>query len=447
MRAESYQRCIAPSCGREFGVREARTECECGNLLDVKYRGSYPKSLQDVFSRRSGHGNDIFNESGVWRYRELLNFADIDTEAHDQYSKVLVSLDGAEGRSRPYQMSKVAEFVGMEPENVLLQPEGLNPSGSFKDNGICSGLTHAKMLGVKEVVCASTGNTSASLAMYAANEMLKAVVYVPKGKVAPGKLQQAYQFGADVIEIEGSFDDALEIVLAKGRKGSYVMNSVNPFRLEGQKTIIYRALDYLEWEPPDWFVVPRGNMGNVSIFGKALAELHEWGWIKKIPRIALVDAQAVNTFHTLYNGLYDGFELRWNSGSVDDRMIERYYSDLHKKGAQRKTDASAIQIEKPVNIKKGLRSLEFTNGISTQVTDKEMYDGMAIVGKNGFDCELASGAVPAAIKNLVEKGVIRSDDRVVGILTGRLKDPEMIVRYHMDPNNRFANPPRSAVAG
>jgi threonine synthase len=414
--------------------------------LDIKYRGNFPKSLQEVFCKRSDHGSDIFNESGVWRFRELLNFAGVDTEEPDQYSRILVSLDGAEGRSRPYQMSKVAEFVGMKPENVLFQPEGLNPSGSFKDNGICSGLTHAKMLRVREVVCASTGNTSASLAMYAANEMLRAIVYVPKGKVAPGKLQQAYQFGADVIETEGNFDDALKLVLAKGRKGSYVMNSVNPFRLEGQKTIVYRALDYLLWEPPDWFVVPRGNMGNVSIFGKALAELYEWGWIKKIPRIALVDAKGVNTFYTLYNGLYGGLELRWNNGRVDDSVIERYYSDLDKKMIEPKTDASAIQIERPVNIKKGLRSLEFTNGISTQVTDKEMYDGMAIVGKNGFDCELASGAVPAAIRNLIREGEIKNDDKVVGVLTGRLKDPEMIVRYHTDPNNRFANPPKSAAA-
>ena len=281
MKTEAYLQCIIPSCGKKYDTKKIRTTCECGNLLDVKYEGKFPKKLIDIFYERRNPRGNIFNESGVWRFRELINFTGFDSEDYQNYSKVFVSFDGAEGRTRPYEMTKVAEYVGMPKENVLFQPEGLNPSGSFKDNGVSTGLTHAKMIGVKEAICASTGNTSASLAMYAANEGIKASIYIPKEKIAPGKLGQAFQFNAYIYQVCGNFDDALQVVLRKGKEGAYVMNSVNPFRLEGQKTMIYRALEYLDWEPPDWFVFPRGNMGNCSAFGKALIELYEWGWIKK----------------------------------------------------------------------------------------------------------------------------------------------------------------------
>jgi threonine synthase len=397
-----------------------RTHCDCGN----------PR------------GN-IFNESGVWRFRELINFINVDSENYDEYSNVFVSFDGAEGRTRPYEMTKVAKYVDMPKGNVFFQPEGLNPSGSFKDNGISTGLTHAKMLGIKEAICASTGNTSASLAMYSANEGIKATIYVPKGKIAPGKLSQAFQFKADIFEVEGNFDDALQVVLERGARGAYVMNSVNPFRLEGQKTMIYRILEFFDWEPPDWIVFPRGNMGNCSAFGKAIMELYEWGWIRTIPRFVAVDATGVNTFFTMYNGLYGDDPLRWNGGEVNDKLIHRYYAYLDKEGIKPKTSATAIQIGRPVNIKKGLRGLDFTDGISTQVTDKEMENGVAIVGSNGFDCEQASAACVAAIKRLVQEEIIQKDDKVVGILTGRLKDSQMIVSYRSNSNNPFANPPKT----
>jgi threonine synthase len=420
-----------------------RTRCDCGNLLDIKYEGNFSKKLCNVFyDRRNPRGN-IFNESGVWRFRELINFINVDSEDYDKYSKIFVSFDGAEGRTRPYEMLKVAKYVDMPPGNVFFQPEGLNPSGSFKDNGISTGLTHAKMLGVKEAICASTGNTSASLAMYAANEGIKATIYVPKGKIAPGKLSQAFQFSADIFQVEGNFDDALRVVLERGVRGAYVINSVNPFRLEGQKTMVYRILEYFDWEPPDWIVFPRGNMGNCSAFGKAIMELYKWGWIKKIPRFVSVDAAGTNTFFKMYNGLYRDEKLRWNGGEVNDKLIDNYYEYLDKEKIKPKTSATAIQIGRPVNIKKGLRSLDFTDGISTQVTDKEMEDGVAIVGSNGFDCEQASAACVAAIKKLVKDEIIRKDDKVVGILTGRLKDSQMIVSYRSNSKNQFANPPKT----
>src|SRR5919198_1551709 len=211
----------------------------------------------------------------------------------------------------------------------LLQPEGYNPSGSFKDNGMSTALTHAKTLNVKRIICASTGNTSASAAMYAANEDMLCDVFVPAGQIAPGKLGQAFQFGAQVIEVNGNFDDALTTSLKNAKEtGGYTVNSVNPFRLEGQKTIIYRVLEHLDWNPPDWIVYPGGALGNTSSCGKCLMELYEWGWIKKIPRMAIVNAEGANTFYELYNGLFEGKRLTWNGGMPDLAMVDRYYAHL-----------------------------------------------------------------------------------------------------------------------
>ncbi len=445
MQHAAFQKCIDPACGLEYPISEIRIECERGHLLDVKYKTVPPPSLKDLFYSRRNPAGNIFNESGVWRFRELLNFCQIDTESVEQCSKYLVSLDGAEGRlSKPYHMSKVADFVGLEHENLWLQPEGYNPSGSFKDNGMSTAVTHAKLVNIKKIICASTGNTSASAAMYAANENIECDVYIPSGEIAPGKLSQAFQFGAQVIEIKGNFDDALATSLEKASEvGGYTVNSVNPFRIEGQKTIIFRALEQLDWNPPDWIVYPGGALGNTSSCGKSLMELYEWGWIKKIPRLAVVNSEGANTLYTLYNGRFEETELHWNKGEPDTELIKKYYLHMDKNGIRPKTKATAIQIAKPANILKGLRALEFTNGVVTQVSDQEMMDGMALVGLNGFDCEMASGAVPAGIKKLIVEGIIKKDDVVIGILTGRQKDASIPVDYHKNPQNKFANPPRT----
>jgi threonine synthase len=443
MRSQAFQKCIDPNCGLEYPVNDIRIECDKGHLLDVKYNTTLPTSLKEVFYKRRNHANNIFNESGVWRFRELLNFCQIDTENIDECSKYLVSLDGAEGRlSKPYHMSKVSDYVGVQ--NMWLQPEGYNPSGSFKDNGMSTAVTHAKLVNVKKIICASTGNTSASAAMYAANENIECDVYIPAGEVAPGKLSQAFQFGAQVIEVKGNFDDALSTSLKRASEvGGYTVNSVNPFRIEGQKTIIFRGLESLDWNPPDWIVYPGGALGNTSSCGKCLMELYEWGWIKKIPRLAVVNSEGANTLYTLYNGKFDEFELRWNKGKPHTELIKRYYENMDEKGIRPKTKATAIQIAKPANILKGLRALEFTNGVVTQVSDNEMLDGMALVGLNGFDCEMASGAVPAGIRKLVQEEIIKKDDTIIGILTGRQKDSSLPVEYHKNVQNRFAIPPRS----
>ncbi len=444
MQGEAFLKCVNPQCGLEYPIESTNVQCDKGHLLDVKYKKTPSSSLKEVFYKRRNPQGSIFNESGVWRFRELLNFCQIDTENLEECSKYLVSLDGSEGRqSKPYQMSKAADFIGISKNNLWLQPEGYNPSGSFKDNGMATAVTHAKMVGATKIVCASTGNTSASAGMFAANEGINCDVYIPSGQIAPGKLSQAYQFGAQIVEVEGNFDDALKQSLedAKNHNG-YTVNSINPFRIEGQKTIPFRALEYLKWETPDWIVYPGGALGNTSSCGKALMELYEWGWIKKIPRIAVINAEGANTLSDLYNGKFEEEELRWNKGNPNVEIIQRYYDHLDKENIRPKTKATAIQIGRPANILKGLRALEFTNGVVTTVTDSEMLDGMSVVGLNGFDCEMASGASVVGIKKLMNEEIIKKDDVVVGILTGRQKDAMLPVDYHNNPQNRFANPPK-----
>lgn len=440
----AYLKCIDPACGLEYPVSESRFQCDSGHLLDVEYRDRPDTSLKETFLDRRNPQGSIFNESGVWRFRELLNFCQIDTHDMDACAAALVSLDGAEGRqAKPYHMSKPAEFTGLHADGLWLQPEGYNPSGSFKDNGMATAVTHAKMIGAAKIVCASTGNTSASAGMFAANEGMECDVYIPAGQIAPGKLSQAYQFGTQIVQVEGNFDDALRQSLDEANNGGgYTVNSINPFRIEGQKTIPFRILEYLEWEAPDWIVYPGGALGNVSSCGKALMELYRWGWIKKIPRILVVNADGADTLYQLYNGMFEDTRLRWDGGRPDTGLLDRYYMHLDNTNARPKTKATAIQIGRPANILKGLRALEFTDGVVTCVTDAEMLDGMAVVGLNGFDCEMASGASPAGIKKLVDEGIIKRDDVVVGILTGRQKDAMLPVDYHNNPHNRFAKPPK-----
>ena len=439
------KKCINPSCGLTYGILNSNYQCSCGSFLDIIYKEKPQKKLIEKFYQRRNPNGNIYNESGVWRFRELLNFPQIDTENIDQCSKILVSLDGAEGRlSKPYNMSKVADFVSLAHKSLFLQPEGYNPSGSFKDNGMSTAVTHAKMMKIKNLICASTGNTSASAAMYASNENMECDVFIPKGEIAPGKLGQAFQFGAQVIQVDGNFDDALisSLEYSKATNG-YTVNSINPFRIEGQKTIIYRALEHLEWNPPDWIVYPGGALGNTSSCGKALMELYEWGWIKKIPRIVVVNAEGANTLYDLFTGNFKNTKLEWNDGKPDFDLLQRYYQFKKENNILPKTRATAIQIGKPSNISKGLRALWYTNGIVIQVSDSEMMDGMSVVGLNGFDCELASGAVPAGIRKLREKETIKKDDTVLGILTGRQKDPSLSMEYHMNIRNRFSKPPKN----
>jgi len=255
--------------------------------------------------------------SGVWRFHELLPFASADQ---------IVTL--GEGQTILQQADWVAQFVGIQPAGLYLQYEGMNPSGSFKDNGMTAAFTHARSIGATQAACASTGNTSASLAMYCAvTRAMKALVFIGSGKIAYGKLAQALDYGALTVQISGDFDDAMQRVQQVcSELNIYLVNSINPFRLEGQKTIMFRVLEGLGWEVPDWIVVPGGNLGNSSAFGKAFAELHQLGLIDRIPRLAVVNSAGADTLDVLYNQR----QLRWNEGQFDATVIDDYYQELDK---------------------------------------------------------------------------------------------------------------------
>jgi threonine synthase len=324
----------------------------------------------------------------------------------------------------------------MKPGKLFLQYEGLNPSGSFKDNGMTAAFTHARMAGARRAACASTGNTSASLAVFSsASGLMKSIVFIGSGKISYGKLAQALDHGALTVQIAGDFDDALQRVQQVSKKlGIYLVNSVNPFRLEGQKTIMYRILEALRWQPPDWIVVPGGNMGNVSAFGKAFTELHDLGLITKLPRLAVINASGA---HTLYQ-LYEHHGLRWNGGRPEQKTIDAYYGGLDAEHIRASTIASAIEINHPVNLPKALRALDKCNGVVREATDQEILDAKAKVGAGGLGCEPASGASVAGARKLRQEGIIDADETVVCILTGhQLKDPTATVAYHSADQKTF----------
>ena len=301
---------------------------------------------------------------------------------------------------------------------------------------MAAGTTHGRLVGAKQAACASTGNTSASLALYCGvSKLMKSVVFVGSGKIAYGKLSQALDYGARTVQIRGDFDDAMQRVQeVSKKKGIYLLNSLNPFRLEGQKTIMFRVLEALRWEVPDWIVVPGGNLGNSSSFGKAFIELHMLGLIDKVPRLAVVNAAGADSLCRLYND--EG--LRWNGGDIDTAKIDAFYAQMDQENRRADTIASAIEINRPVNLTKCLRALDFCNGVVRKVTDQEIIDAKAQVGANGFGCEPASAASVAGLKKLVEEGVIGKDERAVCILTGyQLKDPNATVAYHGNDRDFF----------
>jgi threonine synthase len=417
-----------PGCGAAYGIDEVRVDCGvCGSLLDVAYdwnRLSPPTSWK-FFEQKWSRRYDPLDFSGVWRFRELLPFAP---------PEQIVTI--GEGQTLLLPSAGVAKYVGMQPGRLYLQYEGMNPSGSFKDNGMSAAFTHARMAGATRAACASTGNTSASLALYSSvTRLMRALIFVGSGKISYGKLSQALDYGALTMQIAGDFDDAMARVQEVSKElGIYLVNSVNPFRLEGQKTIMYRVLEALRWEVPDWIVVPGGNLGNSSAFGKAFAELKELGLIDRVPRLAVINATGANTLHMLV----DRRGLCWNAGSPDSTKTTNYYSDLDRRQLRASTIASAIEINRPVNLFKCLRALDVCDGVVREVSDQEILDAKAQVGAGGLGCEPASAASVAGTKLLRSEGVIGADERVVCILTGhQLKDPTATVAYHTTDQQKF----------
>src|SRR5688572_14410338 len=383
MNDAASQKCINPDCGATYGVDEVHVACrKCGSLLDIEYDWSrlpVPKSLSFFEHRWATKGTGVEGRndfSGVWRFRELMPFYRTEQD--------IVSI--GEGRTVLQQADLLAKQMGMKEGRLLLQYEGLNPSGSFKDNGMTAAFTHARMVGAKKVACASTGNTSASLALFASLAEIQGVVFIGSGKISFGKLSQALDYGALTLQIRGDFDDCLrrvrQIAVDIPAMGIYLMNSVNPFRLEGQKSIMYRVMEANDWQPPDWVIVPGGNLGNCSAFGKAYAELKQLGLVNKVPRLAVINAAGANTLYRLV----EEQKLTWQGGRFDATVPQKYYAWMDENHVGAHTIASAIEINRPVNLPKALRALDTMNGVVRQVTDEEILEHRAMVARWGFGC-------------------------------------------------------------
>jgi len=333
----------------------------------------------EIFDKRLGSRRTI-DRSGVWRFRE--HVLDIDE------SEIITH---PEGGTHLY-----------EREGILFKHEGENPTGSFKDRGMTVAITQAVREQAPAVACASTGNTSASAAAYAAQAGLRAIVFVPSGKISAGKLAQTQAYGALLLQVRGDFDAAMRLVLeASQRLGFYLVNSINPYRIEGQKTIVWELLQDLDWISPDWIVVPAGNLGNTSAFGKALVEARDAGWISKMPRLAAIQAHGANPFY---------------------RSFRENFAQRHR--VKPETIASAIRIGDPVSYDKAVSALRATDGIVEEVTDEELMRAKRDIDRMGIGCEPASATTLAGVRKLRAAGVMHKSDRIVCVLTGHLlKDP------------------------
>jgi threonine synthase len=399
------------SCGAELPATSPRASCPCGGLLDVvqQPRESGP-TLRSRFERRLRDGDASVQGSGVWRYRELLLTGPGPTLTHP------------EGNTPLYRRDAVARWVGHD--DLALKHEGENPTGSFKDRGMTVAVTQAARAGATAVACASTGNTSASMAAYAAQAGLPALVFVPAGKVAAGKLAQALAYGARTLLVKGDFDACLRLVReASDTLGISLLNSVNPWRIEGQKTIVLEMLQQRGWQPPDFLVVPAGNLGNTSAFGKALREALELGLLRRVPRIVSVQAQGAAPFFRSFRG---GFRRRYR--------------------VRAETVATAIRIGDPASHDRAVRAIRETRGLVTTVTDREILEAKAVVDAAGLGCEPASAASVAGTRRLVREGVIRRGQSVVAVLTGHvLKDPGVVMDFH-SRRGAHRNPPVTVEA-
>lgn len=409
MIASPTQHCT--HCGRHLPDDSTATVCPgCHGFLEILHPVPTTRgvALAQRFAPSTATGTGAEDSSGVWRFGSIV---------HPSAERIV---SWPEGNTPLLRRDRLRRYAGCE--GLILKHEGMNPTGSFKDRGMTVAVTQALRLGATAVGCASTGNTSASLAAYAALAGIPALVFVPEGQVALGKLTQTLAYGARTLVVKGDFDACLTLARDAGeRLGVYLANSINPWRLEGQKTIVLEALQQLNWDAPDWIALPAGNLGNTAAFGKALKEAYDWGLISKMPRLLAVQAAGASPFFRSFeSGFTQHFKIR------------------------AETRATAIRIGDPASHDRAVGAIKLTNGVVASVTDDEIMDAKAEVDAAGVGCEPASATSVAGVRQLVRSGVIRSADSVLAVLTGHvLKDPGILLWYHeeLKPHPERANRP------
>jgi threonine synthase len=386
-------RCV--HCGKVQETVDRMFHCtHCSELLEVFYPewASAPPGfalrLKEIWRERRGSSLPE-NASGVWRFRELLPQVD---------RRSMVTM--CEGNTPLIPLKKASRELRLP--NLMVKHQGMNPTGSFKDTGISAAITMAKSEGFSWVCCASTGNTSASVAAYAARAEMKSIVLLPAGQVAAGKLAQALEYGAHVLQLRTDFDGCLKVLHEVVRKFSaYLLNSLNPYRLEGQKTVAFEMMEQLDWRAPEHVIVPGGNLGNSSALGKGFMELRDLGLIQSLPKISIIQASGANPLVRT---------MRENGGA-----------ELVRVNAE--TRATAIRIGNPASWRKAVTVLKNTGGTCEEVSEKEIAQAKAELGAEGIGCEPASAATLAGLKKLAAAGFVKPTDTVVLVLTGHmLKD-------------------------
>jgi threonine synthase len=397
-----WQKC--DNCAHRLADDAPESQCpQCGGLLAIEHPAPSEAAggLRARFDGRCCMQSPGAMQSGVWRFAEIV---------HPNADR---PVSYPEGNTPLLARPAVQQFAGCDA--LLLKHEGMNPTGSFKDRGMTVGVTQALRLGARAVACASTGNTSASLASYAALAGIPALVFVPAGQIALGKLTQTLAYGARTLLVRGDFDACLSLVRESSAKlGIYLLNSINPWRVEGQKTIALELLQQLRWDPPDWIALPAGNLGNTAAFGKALREAHAWGLISRIPRLLAVQAAGAAPFEASYRQAF-----------------------RERRRVKAETVATAIKIGDPASYDRAVRAIRDTDGVVAQVSDTEILEAKAAIDAAGVGCEPASAASVAGVRKLMADGTIARGARVVALLTGHvLKDPGILQWFHQE-----ASPP------
>ncbi|MFD9625746.1 threonine synthase [Peribacillus muralis] len=395
---------VCIDCGQEMSSNDFIYHCTCGGLLDIvhDFHNYDADFLKHLFNERLAERMTPY-ASGVWRYKELI--------CPELPEDCIVTK--YEGNTGLYSSELIQRYTKLNQVSLKAQSE--NPSGSFKDNGMTVAVSHGKSLGYKNFTCTSTGNTSSSLAMYASIAHANSYVFVPNKDISINKVLQTIAYGSHVFSISGTYDDGIQFLEKYSSDlGLYVCNSINPFRIEGQKSIVYEIAQYLNWDLPDWIIVPGGALSNATALGKGLHDLFTLGFIEKMPRVAIVQADGACPFH---------------------KMIAQEKNELTPK-LRPYTRASAMNIGNPPSWKKAMHIIRQTNGITISVTDDEILDAKAIIDKSGIGCEPASAATVAGLRNLVSQQVIDKEESALCILTGNmLKDTDALNEYHFGESN------------